>query len=204
MLLKASHKPRVISLKTSSGFTDVKIERGQFVLKVLSSDSSITIKSNNKYSIITICKYDEYNNISDEDEQPVNSQRTASEQPVNTDKKVKKVNNVNNRGSKLPLTDKELAFLNLFKEITGRSFKTLDEKTRRQFSELLNEKYNAKDFKKAIAIALVEMTGRDKQNYLTPEFITRPVEFSKYVTMVPIIKQQDKIINTPVINHDNR
>lgn len=114
MLLKASHKSRTIPLKVSKGYTDVKIERGQFifgrnkaeielnidsstiyrVLKKLESDGSIVVKSNNQYSVITICKYDNYNNIEDDDEQPLNNRRTTDEQPMNTDKKVNKVKKV--------------------------------------------------------------------------------------------------------------
>lgn len=114
MLLKATHKPRITSIKVSKGYTDVNLERGQFVfgrnkaeseltidasmiyrvIKYFEKDGSITVKSNNQYSIITICKYDDYNSKDENDEQPVNSQRTADEQPVNTDKKDKKGKNV--------------------------------------------------------------------------------------------------------------
>src|SRR6184192_798582 len=75
MLLKAAHKPRTVSLKVGKGYTDISLERGQFVfgrnkaqddlsidasliyriLKSLQSDNSIVVKSNNQYSIITIC-----------------------------------------------------------------------------------------------------------------------------------------------------
>jgi len=110
MLLKAVYEPQTVSLKVNSGYSTIKLERGQFIfgrdkaveqlelngsmiyriLKLFENDGSISIKSNNKYSIITICKYDSYNSQENEIEQPVNSQRTASEQPVNTYKKDKK------------------------------------------------------------------------------------------------------------------
>lgn len=110
MLLKANYVPKTVSIKVSQGYTDVLVQRGQFVfgrhkaaleldlddnmiyrsLKKFELDGSICIKSNNQYSIITICKYDDYNKKEEQDEQPVNSQRTASEQPVGTTKKDKK------------------------------------------------------------------------------------------------------------------
>jgi len=113
MLLKANHKPGIASIKVNSGFSNVPLNRGQFIfgrekaeeqlnlngsmiyriLKIFEKDNSIIVKSNNKYSIITICKYDSYNGEDLEVEQPVNSQRTASEQPVNTNKNDKNVKN---------------------------------------------------------------------------------------------------------------
>lgn len=96
------------------------------------------------------------------------------------------------KGNKLPLSDKELFFLKIFTEITNRGFKTLDEKSRKQLAAILENGYTSKDFKKAIGFALVEMTERNRQNYLTPEFITRETEFLKYVTMVQIDKSDKK------------
>jgi ribosomal protein L30E len=110
MLAKANYKSKVANIEVNSGRTDVPLERGQFifgrtsaakelkmgeskiyrVLKKFESDGSITVKSNNKFSVITVCKYDTYNCAENENEQPVNSQRTASEQPVNTTNKENK------------------------------------------------------------------------------------------------------------------
>lgn len=117
LLLKANYKNSVASIKVNSGYADILIERGQLifgrstaakelnldeskiyrVLQKLKNDNSIDLKSNNKFTIVTICKFDDYNSLENQSEQPVNSQRTASEQPVNTskeDKKDKKVKNI--------------------------------------------------------------------------------------------------------------
>lgn len=216
MLLKAAYKKKTISVKINSGYTDIELEIGQFffgrnsaeeqlnlagsmiyrILKVFEKDGCITVKSNNRFSIITICNFDTYNNEETEDEQPVDSQRTASEQPVNTNKKDKKEKKDKNRGDKSPLTDRELIFLKIMIEVTGRKFKTLDEKTRRQFNDLVELKYTRDDFRKAATTALSEMKSRNKQGYLTPEFITRSIEFQKYVTMNP--KQQaEPVLSAP-------
>lgn len=212
MLLKANYKPKMVSVKVSKGYTDVLIERGQFIfgrskaseelnldesliyriIKKFENEESIVVKSNNQYSIITICKYDEYNCEEFEVEQPMNNGRTTDEQPMNTTKKDKNGNKGKNKGNLLPLNDKELFFLKIFNETTNRSFKTLDDKARRQFSFLLESGYTSKDIKKAISFALPEMTERKRQNYLTPEFISRETEFIKYVNMVPIDKSEKK------------
>lgn len=112
MLLKANYKPKTVSVKVSKGYTDVSIQRGQFIfgrhkasveldmddsmvyriVMVFQKASAIEVKSNNQYSIITICKYDDYNSKDEIDEQPVNSGRTANEHPISTTKKDKKDN----------------------------------------------------------------------------------------------------------------
>lgn len=114
ILLKANHKERTISIKVSKGYTEVTVGRGQFVfgrnkaeqelnldasliyrvIKSFQQSGSIDVKSNNQYSIITVCKYDDYNNIKEENEQPMNNGRTADEQPMNTNKNDKNDKNV--------------------------------------------------------------------------------------------------------------
>ncbi len=113
MLLKANYKSKVVVVKASKGYTNVSVERGQFIfgrkraavelemnesliyrtIKSFQQMAAIEIISNSQYSIITICKYDDYNKIDDEDEQPMNNERTTNEQRTNTtnnDKKEKK------------------------------------------------------------------------------------------------------------------
>lgn len=221
ILLKAGHKKRVASIKVSNGFTDVILERGQFLfgrnkaeeelgldasliyrtMKKFESDNAISLKSNNQYSIVTVCKYDDYNQQEEESEQRMNSGRTADEQRMNTYKKDKKVNKGNNNGNKLPLSDWENVFLEIMIEVTGRKFRTLDEKTRKQFNALVKLRYTRDDFKHAATTALKEMKERNKEGYLTPEFITRTSEFEKYVTMSP--KNQNNLNGRQVINTNN-
>lgn len=67
-------------------------------LKVLKKLNMISVKSNNKYSVVKVLNYGVYQGSETESEQPVNNQRTTSEQPVNTDKNVK--NNKNDKNVK--------------------------------------------------------------------------------------------------------
>jgi hypothetical protein len=66
----------------------------------LKSTSRITIRSNNKFSIIKINKWSEYQSDNNLDNQPVTSQQPASNQQITTynkDKKEKKDNNIESR-----------------------------------------------------------------------------------------------------------
>ncbi len=114
-LCKANYKDRTIPLKIGRGETLVKVKRGQFIfgrfkaeedlyidgstiykiMKRLEEIGNIEIQSNNQYSIVTICNYNDYQDwdiieVASE-EQPSNNQVATKAQPSNTDKKVKKV-----------------------------------------------------------------------------------------------------------------
>lgn len=101
-LCKASHKQRHIQLKVGKGDRIVTIEAGQFIFgrhkaeEALSIDGStiykwlqkfesadfsmILIESNNQYSIITICNWEEYQHDYNKKEQPSNNLVTTEEQ----------------------------------------------------------------------------------------------------------------------------
>lgn len=105
LILKANHKDRYIPITIAKGQSIVHIKRGQMIfgrisaeeelrisrsviykwIKKMEKDKMITIESNNHYSIITICKYNEYNksktNEGASKEQPNPYQETANEQP---------------------------------------------------------------------------------------------------------------------------
>ena len=109
---KARHKPGIVPLKIGKGTTTVKLKVGQLLfgrfsaeevlnldgsliyrkLKKFEVDGMIKIQSNNQYSVITICKYVDYQDTKKINEQPTNSKRTASEQQANTNNKENKEN----------------------------------------------------------------------------------------------------------------
>lgn len=96
-LLKANHKKKSVALKTGKGYTTVNVNRGQFVfgrnkasleldiagstivrhLEKLKAEKAINIKADNQYSVITICKYDDYQYKEDECEPATDKLRTS-------------------------------------------------------------------------------------------------------------------------------
>ena len=112
-LLKANHKPNTFIWNGEQ----VTIQRGQFIsgrkeiakelnmnesctyrnLKKLEKLGNVNIKSNNKFSLITVCKYNTYQTSTLQSEQhfeqQVNNKRTTSEQQVNTNNNDKNDNN---------------------------------------------------------------------------------------------------------------
>lgn len=103
LLLKANYKRSYANMNVGNGTTTVMVERGQLLfgrmkaeeelgldgsmiyraIKKFEELEQIKVESNSKYSIITICKYDSYQNNLQDDEQPMSSQRTTNEQPTN-------------------------------------------------------------------------------------------------------------------------
>lgn len=120
-LMKANHKTRVVPFNG----VDIEIARGSFItgrtsalselhgltaqryrtaLEYLKSTSRITTKATNKFTIITISNYDEYQNVNLQDDQqnnqqtnqPVTNQQPTNNQPVTTNNNDNNVNNENN------------------------------------------------------------------------------------------------------------
>lgn len=113
-LMKASYKSREILL----GQTIIKLEPGQFVtgrnslaadynrdvkpknqvsestlwrwLLLLENMGNLNIKKTNKYSVVTIDKWEVYQELDHEDTKKMDSKRTSNEQQMNTNKKDKK------------------------------------------------------------------------------------------------------------------
>lgn len=139
-LCKSNFKDRNVPLKIGRGETIVKVSRGSFIfgrhkaqeelfidgstiykaIKQLEKLEMISIVSNNQYSIVTVNKYNEYQDSESykvaTKEQPRNNQGTAEEQPRNTTNtlkqvnKVNKVNNINNSLlSEIKISDVEIS-----------------------------------------------------------------------------------------------
>jgi hypothetical protein len=62
-------------------------------LKVLQTLKIISVKSNNRFSVVKVLNYSVYQGEENESEQPANNQRTTSEQLANTDNTLKNLKN---------------------------------------------------------------------------------------------------------------
>lgn len=111
-LLKSNHEPNQFIFNKQM----VKVDRGSFItgriemskalkqseskiyrnLKLLTKLGYISVKSNNKFSFLTVMKYDTYQMQEEPNEQQVNNKRTTSEQQVNTNKNDKNEDNDKN------------------------------------------------------------------------------------------------------------
>ncbi len=108
MLLKANHKDSqwqgievkrgefISSLGKISSDTNISSQSIRTLLKKLENTNEIIVKSTNKYTHITICKYDCYQlDLEDTNKQLTNNQQTTNNQ-LTTNKNDKKEKNENN------------------------------------------------------------------------------------------------------------
>jgi len=106
MLLKANYKASFVPLNHGKGTVSIKVDRGQFIfgrnraaeeLKIagstivrhmekLQTEGQIIIEPNNQYSLITICKYNTYQNIKEKDEQVTDKYRTSNGQVTDSER----------------------------------------------------------------------------------------------------------------------
>lgn len=111
LLLSANHK--------DAFWMDVEVKRGQLVtgrkklseetglseqqvrsrLKKLEDSGEISVKSTNKYTIITICNFDDYQQ-QDTSEQPTNNQQITNKQPTNNQQITTNKNDKNDKNDK--------------------------------------------------------------------------------------------------------
>jgi uncharacterized phage protein (TIGR02220 family) len=73
------------------------------------------------------------------------------------------------------------SLLEWFNHITGKQLKTMGDKAKRQFRARLKDGYTKSDITKAIKNCFDDEFHKANPKYLTPEFISRPDKFEKYV-----------------------
>lgn len=113
LLLKATHKDYEIIFKNEritlhsgqlitgrkviSNKFNISESKVQRILKTFEIEQQIEQQASNQNRLITILKWDLYQQIEQQNEQPVNNQRTTSEQRVNTNNNINNINNINNK-----------------------------------------------------------------------------------------------------------
>lgn len=196
LLIKAKYKDGFVPLKSGRGFTEVEIKRGQFVfgrfkaeaelfidgstiykhLQKLEEWGQISIESNNQYSVITICKYDDYQDKIELEEQPSNNQVTTKEQPSNTVKESKELKEkekmssiaIRNRRKRFKI------FINWFNKIRGTNYTAKNQKVKEKFLARIKDGYDGKDFKTTLNSLMNQQNHKETNfRYITPEFICR-------------------------------
>lgn len=204
LLGKARHKDGVIPLKVGKGMQYIKLKRGQMIfgrfaaeealfyngsliyrkMQKMQDDETIIVESNNQYSIVTICNYEEYQApISAErttNEQGTNKERTRNAQGTNTNKNVNKENNV--KKDNKTLNDNESFVFSEFKRITNRNIRVFDKKAKSNLKSRLDEGYLLDDIILAIKNCFKDEYHVENPQFLTLEFILRADKLSKYST----------------------
>jgi len=100
-----------------SGVQESKIER---ILNYLKSEQQIEQQTNNKFRLITIINWDDYQEVEQQTEQPVNNKRTTTEQQLNTNKNDNNVKNEENEKTTTGEVEKKLfKWLSQMEDVTS-------------------------------------------------------------------------------------
>jgi uncharacterized phage protein (TIGR02220 family) len=194
-LLKANHKE-----KQWQGLT---IERGQFVTgrKKLAKETGlteqqvrtalqklnteITIKTTNKYSVVTVVNYSIYQDKQEENNQQ-NNQQITNKQPTNN-QQITTTNN-NNNNNKDNNNNNNIYIVEILDHLNqkaNKNFKASNKATASMISARLKEKYTVEDFKKVIDKKCDDWLNSKQMNqYLRPNTLFRPSNFENYLQEV--------------------
>lgn len=109
-------KAFTVPAKVTVGLQEVDVEKGQFVfgrfaaanelqmtnstvykyLKILEKERMVVVKSNNKFSLVSVVNWCDYQDKKEQEEQQSNNKRTTKEQQSNTNKELKNIKNKDN------------------------------------------------------------------------------------------------------------
>lgn len=77
------------------------------------------------------------------------------------------------------------SFLEWFNKVTGKKIRNIDQKAKGQLMARLGEGYSKNDIATAVRNCLKDPYHQENRHYLTPEFISRPDKFVKYLYYLP-------------------
>jgi uncharacterized phage protein (TIGR02220 family) len=183
LVLKANHK--------DSQWQGIDIKRGQFVssLGKISADTGISLqsirtllnkfektneielKSTNKFSIVTICKYECYQQENEQtDTQLTNKQQTTNKQLTT---------NKNNKNNKEEID--YLALLEYMNNTFSRKFKMISDNVKKKYQARLKDGYTLDDILTAINNCKKNKFHIENNfQYCTPEFFSKSTTLEKY------------------------
>lgn len=138
--------------------TGVSIQSVRTALKKLEKSQELTIKTTNKYTLITVLGYDSYQS-KENTNKPVTIKQQSTNKQLTTTEEVKK------KREDIPFSE-VIDFLN---EKTSKEYKATSEKTKGLITARLNEKFTVNDFKKVITVKTKEWLNTENDKYLRPE-----------------------------------
>lgn len=148
-------------------------------MNLLKSKGTISIKSNNKFSVITIENWRIYQGINDISDNKTDNKQTTNRQQKDTNKNVK-------NDKKKEIYSRVITRLN---ESVNKNFKSTTKKTIDCINTRLNEGFEEEDFYKVIEIKCQEWLNTDNDKYLRPETLFGN-KFEGYLNQRPKYKQQ--------------
>ncbi len=162
----------ITSIKSLANETKLSNQNVRTALSKLERTNEILIKSTNKFTLVTVIKYNDYQNT----EPPLtNKQQTINKQLTTT-------NNITIKQKEIIDIDWE-KLLNQFNDITGKKIRKVSDKAKRQFTARIKDGYSKQEILNAIQNCYNNSWHKENPHILTLEFISREDKFITYATM---------------------
>lgn len=170
------------------GWDKSKVRRF-FIL--LQKENMIDLKSDNVTTHLIVCKYDTYQDIRNAEETQTKHKRNTNEiqtTPIKEEEENKEdkqitIEQETNNAPQEGIDFKKL--LEYFNSVTNKKFKTIPDKVKKAFNARIKEGYTKTDIMNAILNCSKDEFHLENPKYLTPEFISRPDKFVKYLNYIP-------------------
>ncbi len=190
MLLSANHKEKkwqgvtiqrgqlITGRKTLSEETGISQQTIRTCLRRLEESEEINQQSTSKFSLITVCNYDDYQSLI-EDDQPATNQQVTSNQPatnqqLTTNKNVKNIKNEKN----IEIFKNVIDYLN---KKTGKNFRHTTKDAKEKMNARLTDNYTEQDLLKVIDVKYSHWKDTDSEQFLTPATLFCAKHFDKYL-----------------------
>jgi len=162
----------ITSIETLSNELNLTFQNIRTSLSKLEKTNEIVKNSTNKNTLLTIVKYDDYQNL---ENKVTNEQQTNNKQLTTTNNIIIKKENID------PINWSVL--LEFFNEVTGKKCKVVPEKAKSQFKARLKENFTKEDIANAIQNAYNDKYHKETNHqYLTLEFISRADKLERFST----------------------
>jgi len=162
----------ITSFQCLSEETNLSVKQVRLCISKLESTKEIVKKGTNKYTLLTIVKYNEYQCVENE---RANKRQTKDKQRATT-------NNIIIKQKEITDIDWD-KLLNQFNNITGKKIRKVSDKAKRQFTARIKDGYSKQEILDAIQNCYNNSWHKENPHVLTLEFISKEDKFITYATM---------------------
>jgi len=166
----------ITSYDSLSKETKLTVQQIRTAIFKLTKTQEINIQTTNKYTLLTVVKYDDYQK---KDFESTGNQQTNNTQP---NKQTTTTNNIINKQDNISVDWARL--LEQFNDITGKESKVVNNQVKAKIISRLKEGYTKQDLIDAIKNCFEDPYHKETNHkYLTLEFISRADKMEKYATI---------------------
>jgi uncharacterized phage protein (TIGR02220 family) len=170
-------------------WTGIEENKAYRLLKALQATGEIDIKSNNRFSIVTIRNYEAYQGKNILSRQQNDNRATTKRQQMNTSNNLNNLNKQESLSGKPDVVGQVVEFLNLK---AGKKFKKTTPGTRSHIQARVNEGFTLDDFKSVIEKKVSEWGGTEMEKFLRPQTLFGP-KFESYLNQGPVKSYQQEV-----------